>query len=184
ARRIEFDPVSGDLFVSEDQAVGEIGDQARIWRIGKTGTVRLFGKWFNKPNGIAFHPSGVMLVAEESSAEPTKGNVLAVGGWRNKFKRGDANGDGTVDISDPTFIWNYVNLSGPVPPCLDGADGDDDSWVLAGDGDWIFDYLFNGGPPPPAPGPNTCGRDPTPDLCSTARRALRQAAPFSDRRMP
>jgi len=171
ARSIAFDPISGALFVSEDQAYNQNGQQARIWRIpvipvSATGTfvATLFGKNFNKPNGIAFHPSGVMLVAEESFAEPDKGNVLAVGGWRNLFKRGDANGSGIVDISDPIVIANWVNHVGPVPACLDGADANDDSKVNAADPPIILDYLFSGGPAPPPPGPNTCGRDPTPDL--------------------
>jgi len=149
----------------EDTAYSALaGDQARIWRISNTGLVRPFGRNFNKPNGIAFHPTGVMLVAEESPAEPTKGSVLAVGGWRNWFKRGDANGDGTVDISDPIFIWNWVFQGGPVPPCLDGADADDNSKIESADGDRIWNYLFNGGLAPEPPGPNCCGRDPTPDL--------------------
>ena len=133
ARSLAFDPVSGDLFVSADSSPG------RIWRINASGTVRLFGQSFRKPNGIAFHPSGVMLVVEESVSEPTKGNVLAVGGWRNLFKRGDANGDGTVNISDPITISNWLSptIKGPVPQCLDGADSNDDSSVLQNDADLI-----------------------------------------------
>ncbi len=172
ARSAAFDPISGDLFVSEDVALAQNNaDQARIWRIGKARTVRLFGRRFNKPNGIAFHPSGVMLVAEESSVEPTKGNVLVVGGWSNLFMRGDANGDGAVDISDPIVISNWLNQGGAAPACLDGADADDDSRVLQGDADYILSFLFSGGPPPPAPGPFQEGRDPTADLldCITSQ---------------
>jgi hypothetical protein len=164
ARSIEFDPISGDLFVSEDRALSQTGGpEARIWRIDETGAYREFGQRFNKPNGIAFHPSGVMLVAEEACQADT-GDVLAVGGWRNLFKRGDANGSGVVDISDPIFISNWLSQGGPVPPCLDGADANDDSQVLASDTNLILEYLFSGGPPPKDPGPNTCGRDPTADL--------------------
>ncbi|MBI4585003.1 MAG: hypothetical protein HY717_13405 [Planctomycetes bacterium] len=178
ARSIAFDPISGDLFVSEDQAVNLSGTQARIWRINASGTVRLFGKNFNKPNGIAFHPSGVLLVAEEAAQTGT-GNVLAAGGWRNLFKRGDANGDGAVDISDPIVIWNWVNQSGPAPECLDGADANDDSKVLGDDGDLIANFLFIGGPAPPAPGPFTAGRDPTAPSSASAgsRRPARSSTP-------
>lgn len=167
ARSAAFDPISGDLFVSEDTQHSDlpIGDLARIWRISNVGTVRLFGRRFNKPNGIAFHPSGVMLVVEEYYGNPEQeGNVLAVGGWRTKFKRGDADGNGTVDITDSVYINNWLSPGGPVPPCLDGADADDDSKVLAADANFIISYLFNGGAAPPLPGPSTCGRDPTPDL--------------------
>jgi hypothetical protein len=170
ARAIAFDPVSGYLFVSEDTSVSQSGgDQARIWRIGPSGTFsrELFGKRFNKPNGIAFHPSGVMLVAEEAVGDSTKGNVLAVGGWRTLFKRGDANGSGVVDISDPIAISNWLNdRCNPAKAlaCWDGGDANDDSLVDGTDRNYILDYLFSGGPAPLCPGPNTCGRDPTQDL--------------------
>jgi hypothetical protein len=160
-RSLAFDPISGDLFVSENS------NYARIWRVGPSGgTLRRFGENFTKPNGIAFLPSGVMLVVEESISGPTLGNVLAVGGWRNLFKRGDANGDGTVNISDASKISNWLlnQSAATAPACLDGADATDDGWVLQADANYILDYLFSGGPAPPAPGPNTCGRDPTADL--------------------
>lgn len=160
-RSLAFDPVSGDLFVSEDS------NSARIWRVGPSGgTLRKFGQSFRKPNGIAFHPSGTMLVVEESSGGPTEGNVLAVGGWRNRFKRGDANGDGTVNVSDPIKISNWLQnqSAANAPACLDGADANDDSKVLQNDAQFILDYLFSGGAAPPFPGPNTCNRDPTADL--------------------
>jgi hypothetical protein len=163
-RSMKFDPVSGDLFVSEDRALNSSSGYARIWRINKDGIVRPFGERFNKPNGIAFHPSGVMLVAEETTATtPPTGNVVVVGGWRNLFKRGDANGSGIVDISDAIAISDWVTPPGAVPPCLDGADADDDSKVLQADADHILNFLFSGGPPPKPPFPN-CGRDPTADL--------------------
>jgi hypothetical protein len=171
ARTIEFDPVSGDLFVSEDAAVSQSGgNEARIWRINASGTVRLFGKNFNKPNGLTFHPSGVMLVAEEAP-EPDKGNVLAVGGWRNLFRRGDANGDGIVNITDGIKIANWLSQSGPLPACLDGADADDNSEIEPDDYTYLYQFLFNGGPAPPAPGPYTCGRDPSADLLECLQSA-------------
>jgi hypothetical protein len=152
-RSIEFDPISGDLFVSEETGANLDG----IWRIAANGTVRLFGVDFDSPRGIAFLSTGVMLVSEDR-------NVLVVGGWRNKFKRGDANGDGNVLIADAQFVLNFLFLGGAVPPCLDGADANDDSSINLADPIRILFYLFLGGGPPPAPGPNTCGRDPTPDL--------------------
>lgn len=167
ARTIEFDPISGDLFVSEDADVGSGGGpQARIWRIDELGGVQSFGEGFNRPNGLAFHPSGVMLVTEEatdSQGQPS-GNVLAVGGWRNTFKRGDANADGVVNISDAVMIIDWVVSKTPVPPCFDAADADDDSQVVEGDANYLLNFLFSGSASPPAPGPNACGRDPSADL--------------------
>jgi hypothetical protein len=166
ARAIAFDPFSGYLFVSEDRGYDSSGT-AWIWRVGPTGPPQPFGKWFHRPNGIAFHPSGVMLVAEETFEVPPTGNVVVVGGWRTRFKRGDANGSGVVDISDPIAIGNWLN--DPTNPmkalaCWDGADANDDSFVNGVDRTLILEYLFSGGPPPALPGPLCCGTDPTPDL--------------------
>ena len=43
------------------------------------------------------------------------------------FRRGDANGDGTVDISDPLSILgcNFLGFLGNCPTCEDAADSDD-----------------------------------------------------------
>jgi hypothetical protein len=164
ARSIAFDPISGDLFVTEDIEAGA-SNKARIWRIDESGSRVDFGRWFHKPNGITFHPSGVMLVTEES-IDGASGRVLAVGGWRNKFKRGDANGSGSVDIADPSAISNWL-LSmdlDDLPECLDAADADDSGEMDGEDANLIVRFLFNGGPPPAAPGPFSCGRDPSPDL--------------------
>jgi hypothetical protein len=91
-----------------------------------------------------------MLVAEESS-QTGLGNVLSVGGWRNLFKRGDANGSGVVDISDAVAISDWVTPPGPIPVCLDGADANDDSRVDTADAPFLLEYLFYGGAAPPLP---------------------------------
>jgi hypothetical protein len=88
---------------------------------------------------------------EEATFDSNKGNLLAVGGWRNKFKRGDANGSGVVDISDPIAISNWLYQSAAAPACLDGADANDDGFVDETDRDYIFNYLFSGGPAPVDP---------------------------------
>jgi hypothetical protein len=150
---VEFDPVSGDLFVSEDTG----GSQDRILRINAAGSARLFGDFFNLPNGIAFHPSGVMLVSEDQ-------NVLVVDGWRNLFLRGDASGNGAITIADSSTILNWLYSGAAPPPCFDAADVDDNSQINISDPVFLNNFLFQGGPAPPAPGATTCGRDPTADL--------------------
>ena len=47
------------------------------------------------------------------------------------FVRGDANVDGTVDISDPVFTLVFL-FSGAVPgiPCQDAADANGDAGVV------------------------------------------------------
>ena len=78
------------------------------------------------------------------------------------FHRGDANSDGSVDISDPARIFSYLFLGGVVPTCLDSADANDDGDIDITDGVFLLRYLFNGAGQPPAPGPpgSECGNDP------------------------
>ena len=160
ARTIEFDPSTGDLFVSEDAEIGQDHpDQARIWRIDKTGSCTLFGKNFNKPNGMTFHPAGALLVGEETPGSSLAGNILVVTGARSLFIRGDANGDGTVDISDPVTIFSYLQKTGSMPSCFDAADTDNNSHIAWVDGQIIINFLYNGGAQPDPPFPNP-GRDP------------------------
>ena len=49
------------------------------------------------------------------------------------------------------------------PACFDAADVNDDGVIDTADKEYLLDYLFEGGPPPPYPGPTTCNRDPTGD---------------------
>jgi hypothetical protein len=80
------------------------------------------------------------------------------------FRRGDANQDGTVNLSDGPFTNNWLFDGKPAPHCLDAADSNDDGQVNVSDSVFTLNFLFGGGQPPPPPGPNNCGQDPTPDL--------------------
>ncbi len=77
------------------------------------------------------------------------------------FRRGDANADGTVDLSDGIGILLWVFASGDTPSCLEAADANDSGRVDVADAVFVLRWLFAGGPPPPAPGPLTCGPDTT-----------------------
>ncbi len=80
-------------------------------------------------------------------------------------KRGDANGDDTVDISDPIFISNYLFSAGPEPACLSQADSNHDGDVDNSDVVFLLNWLgSSGSPPPPYPGPynDECVDDPAP----------------------
>jgi RHS repeat-associated protein len=81
----------------------------------------------------------------------------------SEFRRGDADADGRVIITDGIFTLNFLFLGGPEPPCRDAADADDRNVLNLTDAVYLFNFLFLGGPPPPSPGPRDCGPDPTPD---------------------
>ncbi|MFQ5653868.1 MAG: hypothetical protein ACE5GW_03940 [Planctomycetota bacterium] len=80
------------------------------------------------------------------------------------FIRGDANGDGAVDVADVVSILGSLFVPGkPLPDCLDAADANDSGAVDIGDAVYLTGHLFlPDGAPPPAPFPGD-GADPTPD---------------------
>jgi hypothetical protein len=85
------------------------------------------------------------------------------------FRRGDSNGDGTVDIADPIWILNGLFLGGPVSPCADAADSNDDGLENVSDAIHAIDFIFLGTRgPPPDPGLEACGPDPTEDALGCA----------------
>ncbi len=88
------------------------------------------------------------------------------------FRRGDANGDGTVNIADGIWILNDLFQNGPTTTdtCEIANDVNDDSVIDSSDAVYIFNYRFLNGPAPVAPFPD-CGTTPTqlpsPDDCSS-----------------
>jgi hypothetical protein len=70
--------------------------------------------------------------------------------------RGDSNGDGAINIADPTFTLNYLFIGGAEPPCLAAANANGDAALVISDPIYELNYLFIGGPWPPAPFP-ACG---------------------------
>jgi hypothetical protein len=69
------------------------------------------------------------------------------------LRRGDANNDQTVNLTDPTYINNYLYQGGPAPPCMNQADANNDGRVDLSDSIFLLNWLYQGGPPPPYPGP-------------------------------
>ena len=96
-------------------------------------------------DGAAFHTFGI---------EKSPGGSL-------RFVRGDANGDGRDDLSDPIQVLGFLFAGKPLR-CLDAADANDDGALNMADAIFVLQYLFDSGPPIPPPYPN-CGTDPTVD---------------------
>jgi len=61
---------------------------------------------------------------------------------------GDADGDGTVNLSDAVFIVVYIFNGGPAPDPLCLGDADCDGVVNISDAVYIINYVFKGGDPP------------------------------------
>ena len=73
------------------------------------------------------------------------------------FVRGDANRDGTVDISDSLSMLGYL-FGGDArvsdTTCLAASDANGDGNVDISDPVYTLSFLFLGGPVPPAPYPH------------------------------
>ena len=83
------------------------------------------------------------------------------------FRRGDANADGKLDISDAIFVLAFLFGNGKAPGCADAADANDDGRLDIADTIAVLGYLFTAAVPLPAPF-GACGADPTGDALDCA----------------
>jgi hypothetical protein len=98
----------------------------------------------NVPFSLGTHERGeVILLRYQAALAP--------------FIRGDANGDGRVNISDAVAIIKKVYLGEDLGGCLEAYDTDSDGLLTPYDFARIFVYYFLGGYSPSAPFPE-CGR--------------------------
>ena len=80
-----------------------------------------------------------------------------------RFTRGDVDANGTVDLDDSRLLFAYLRGRDVELTCPDAADTDDNGVLNFRDIKRSLRYLFRRGRAPAAPGPTTCGSDPTPD---------------------
>jgi len=114
----------------------------------------------------------LIVDSEDAIAEPDEEENFAVfadririlaGGPSGRFRRGDSNADGGLDLADAIRTLNHIFAGGRAPGCPDAADWDDDGDLTIGDPIGLLSYLFASAPPSPPPGPLACGADPTAD---------------------
>jgi hypothetical protein len=84
------------------------------------------------------------------------------------FRRGKVKTSGILGLADAVAILNYLFLNEGTSPCLEAADANDDGEVDLMDPITILFFLYVTGVKIPAPGPVTCGLDPTPDTLPCA----------------
>ena len=61
---------------------------------------------------------------------------------------GDANGDGTANITDAVFLITYIFGGGPAPDPYELGDTNCDATVNISDAVYLIQYIFAGGPAP------------------------------------
>ncbi len=101
---------------------------------------------------VGFMPTQAMVLLGRPEAVPIDG----------RFRRGDANANGDLEITDPIVTLNRLFLGGDAIPCEDAADADNNGVVEMNDAVLVLLRLFAGGDPLPPPGPGSCGEDPDP----------------------
>ncbi|MBN1419047.1 MAG: matrixin family metalloprotease [Planctomycetes bacterium] len=114
----------------------------------------------------------LVVDSEGTIAEPDEEENHAVfadpirileGATSETFRRGDANGDGGLDLADAIRALDHMFAAGDALDCPDAADWDDDGALTIGDPIGLLSYLFASADPSPPPGPLVCGVDPTAD---------------------
>ncbi len=76
-----------------------------------------------------------------------------------RFRRGDFDSDGKVNITDPISTLNFLFGGQGSPSCMKAVDANGDGSVNIADATFSLNFLFSGGPAPPAPFPD-CGPEP------------------------
>lgn len=115
---------------------------------------------------------GGTLVIESEITNLT--NPLDVKGFEEEFEitpglvedlflRGDVDGNGRLEVTDPINTLSFQFLGTYTPPCLDACDFDDNGKVEITDAIGSLSHQFLGTAPPPPPGKEICGVDPTDD---------------------
>jgi hypothetical protein len=61
---------------------------------------------------------------------------------------GDADGNGTVNISDVVFLINYIFAGGAAPNPLAAGDANCSGGINISDAVYLIQYIFGGGPAP------------------------------------
>jgi hypothetical protein len=82
-----------------------------------------------------------------ASREQAPRLVLTMEGPPAVLRRGDANGDGELDISDAVFLLWYLFVDGRTPGCGDAADATDDGTLDISDPIAILGQLYLGQEP-------------------------------------
>jgi len=68
-----------------------------------------------------------------------------------QYRRGDANADGAMDLSDAVAILSFLFLGTGDLPCRDAADVDATGFLELTDAVYLLQFLFLSGLPPPPP---------------------------------
>jgi hypothetical protein len=94
------------------------------------------------------------------------GTVCLADTCGTSFRRGDHDGSGIVDITDPLNLLGFLFLGTTPPICEDASDGDNSAALDISDALNVLGFLFLGSFPlnETLPGPENCGVDPDSEI--------------------
>jgi hypothetical protein len=108
-----------------------VSDTMTIW-VDTTWIMGMLGLTFTRTDAVVYFPRDNM---------PLYATVKF-------FTRGDANGDGLIDIADVVYLINYLFVDGPPPPAIKAGDANCDGVINIADVVFLINYLFIDGPEP------------------------------------
>jgi hypothetical protein len=142
--------------------VGSLELSPAVWEVETCGRIRVLDMPAHGPGSV-----GLRLL--NAVGEGTAADAFRYEGPPVTFKRGDANDDGRVDLSDALAILGVLFLGEAGEfRCGGSADVNDSGKADVSDAVAVLGHLFLGSDPPRPPFPD-CGQDPTPDALSCAR---------------
>ena len=116
--------------------------------------------WEDDQGAIAAGNSVSLNASPLPPAETIDGLItFNVGSPPAPFQRGDANGDGSIDIADGVRMLGSLFFGEPIGPCPGTFDVNGSGAIDIADPIFLLNHLFAGGPAPAAPYPD-CGRVP------------------------
>jgi hypothetical protein len=143
---------SGNVYVTGySYGSGTYDDYATIkyYPDGDTAWVERYngpGNSSDDASAIAVDGSGNVYVTGRSEGSETYLDYATI--KYIQFLRGDANGDGAINVSDVVYLINYLFINGPAPDPIQAGDVNCDGVVNVTDVVYLINYLFIGGPPP------------------------------------
>ena len=100
------------------------------------------------PGTLNYETSYYWSIVSRDSQGETNAGPLWFFTTAPEYIRGDANGDGVIDVGDVVYLINYLYKNGPPPVPIEAGDANCDDVVDVGDVVYLINYLFKGGPPP------------------------------------
>jgi uncharacterized delta-60 repeat protein len=109
------------------------------------------GSGSDEASAIAVDDSHSVCVTGYSWGDTTAGDYATIKYVQTHFLRGDANGDGVINVADVVYLVNFLYRNGDPPTPIEAGDANCDGIVNVADVVYLVNYLYRGGDPPGCP---------------------------------